>query len=47
MREALGSVGDRDAALVHFAESVSASEAAVLRRALAELPRRRTGKPEQ
>ncbi len=41
MREALGSVGDRNAALVHFAESVSASEAAVLRRALTTLPRRR------
>lgn len=47
MREALGSVGDRNAALVHFAESVSASEAAVLRRALAASPRRRTRRPER
>lgn len=47
MREALGSVGDRNAALVHFAESVSASEAAVLRRALAELPRQRTRRTER
>jgi len=40
MRDALGSVADRDAALVHFAETVSREDAAVLRRALAEAPRR-------
>lgn len=34
MREALGLTGDRDAALISFAESVSPSEADVLRRAL-------------
>ena len=37
MREALGSTRDPDAALVRFAESVSSSEADVLRRALAIL----------
>ncbi len=34
MREALVSSSDRDAALVHFAETASPQEAAVLRQAL-------------
>ena len=34
MRDALGSAADRDAALVHFAETASASDAATLRRVL-------------
>ncbi|MEU4523778.1 BlaI/MecI/CopY family transcriptional regulator [Amycolatopsis sp. NPDC024027] len=34
MFEALGETGDRDGALTHFAQAVSAEEAAVLRRAL-------------
>jgi BlaI family transcriptional regulator, penicillinase repressor len=37
MREALAAAADRDAVLVHFAETVSPSEAAVLREALAGL----------
>jgi predicted transcriptional regulator len=41
MHEALGSVTDRDAALVHFARTVSSPEAAVLRQALSELPSKR------
>ena len=41
MHEALGSVADRDAALVHFAQTVSSPEAAVLRKALSNLPRKR------
>jgi predicted transcriptional regulator len=36
MREALGSTSDPDAALIRFAESVSPSEADVLRRALGD-----------
>jgi predicted transcriptional regulator len=36
MREALGSTRDRDAALVSFAERVSASDADVLRRTLGD-----------
>ena len=40
MRDALGSVADRDAALVYFAETVSQADAAVLRRALADVPSR-------
>jgi predicted transcriptional regulator len=47
MREALAAASDRDAVLVHFAETVSPSEAAVLREALAGLddrePDGRTG----
>jgi hypothetical protein len=37
MRETLGTTGDPDAALVRFAESVSLSQADVLRRALNDL----------
>jgi predicted transcriptional regulator len=40
MRDALGSAADRDAALVHFAETASPADAAVLRRALAKAPHR-------
>lgn len=38
MREALDRADDRDAALVHFARSVSPAEAAVLRASLPEQP---------
>lgn len=37
MREALGAVADRDAVLVRFAETVSPTEASVLREALSGL----------
>jgi predicted transcriptional regulator len=43
MREALDRADDRDAALVHFARSVSPAEAAVLRASLPEQPGRRGG----
>ncbi len=43
MREALGQDPDPDAVLVRFAESVTVEEAAVLRRALADLDRSRPG----
>jgi predicted transcriptional regulator len=42
MLGALDLTGDRDAALAHFAQSVSGDEAAVLRRALEELTRKET-----
>ena len=42
MLDALGSATDRNAALVHFAETASASDAAILRRVLARSPRRST-----
>jgi predicted transcriptional regulator len=46
MHEALGTAPDREAVLVRFAETVSVDEAGVLRRALADLPRK-TGGPER
>jgi predicted transcriptional regulator len=45
MREALGAATDHGAALKRFAQTVSASDAAVLRRALEELTRAGRGSP--
>jgi predicted transcriptional regulator len=51
MHEALGATGDPDAALVRFAETISPSEARVLRQALDNLqgkpPRSRSGRTEK
>lgn len=47
MREALDAAGDPTAALARFAEGVSDSEAAVLRRALGEPPQSTPGPPER
>lgn len=43
MLGALAETGDRDAALAHFARSVSEDEAEVLRKALASLTKERPG----